>query len=191
MSTVEITTAHSKHQVPEKKLTSLGLYVTAQEAYEMWKADSENVHIIDVRTPEEYRFIGHAPMAKNIPLVFLDYQWNANKGDYSLTPNASFVARVKELFRADDKLAVVCRSGTRSALAVNMLAKAGFVNVYNIIDGSEGDKENDPASPSYGKRIKTGWKNSSLPWTEEVKLELVWLPTHEEVETLQNSLEDD
>jgi rhodanese-related sulfurtransferase len=38
----------------------------------------------------------------------------------------------------------MCRSGDHSALAVNALAKAGFVNVYNIIDGMEGDKMNDP-----------------------------------------------
>ena len=190
MAANEGTIIHQGMQVPQAKQTSLGLYVTAGEAYEMWKADSENVHILDVRTPEEYRFSGHAPMAKNIPLLFLDYEWNANKGDYNITPNVNFIARVKELFRPDDKLAVVCRSGTRSALAVNMLAKAGFVNAYNIIDGTEGDKENDPASPNYGKRIKNGWKNSALPWTEEVKPELVWLPSHEELETLQNSLEN-
>ena len=34
MSTVEISTPHSSHQVPEGKLTSLGLYLTAREAYE-------------------------------------------------------------------------------------------------------------------------------------------------------------
>ena len=39
MNTVEIKTPRSTHQVLEEKLTSLGLYVTALEAYEMWKAD--------------------------------------------------------------------------------------------------------------------------------------------------------
>ena len=31
------------HQVPEKKQTVLGLYVTAQEAYEMWEVDPDGV----------------------------------------------------------------------------------------------------------------------------------------------------
>ena len=44
---------------PENKQTTLGLYVTAAEAYQMWKVDPERVKIIDVRTPEEYAFIGH------------------------------------------------------------------------------------------------------------------------------------
>ena len=34
----------------------------------MWQADPEGVHILDVRTFEEYTFVGHLEMAKNIPL---------------------------------------------------------------------------------------------------------------------------
>ncbi len=46
--------------MPDAKLTSLGLYVTAAEAYEMWKADPEKVKVLDVRMVEEYVFLGHA-----------------------------------------------------------------------------------------------------------------------------------
>ena len=46
-------------QVPERKRTSLGLYVTSQEAYAMWSTEPERANIIDVRTPEEYLFVGH------------------------------------------------------------------------------------------------------------------------------------
>jgi len=60
MSTVEISTPHAKHQVLEEKLTSLGLYVTAQEAYEMWQADPGRIKVLDVRTFEEYVLSGHA-----------------------------------------------------------------------------------------------------------------------------------
>jgi rhodanese-related sulfurtransferase len=69
----------------------------------------------------------------------------------------------------------MCRSGGRSALAVNALAKAGFVNAYNIIDGMEGDKVDDPGSVYIGKRMKNGWKNSGSPWTYDVNPELIWL----------------
>ena len=51
MTNQEKSTPQSSHQVPEKKQTSLGLYVTAQEAYEMWKANPGTVNIVDVRTP--------------------------------------------------------------------------------------------------------------------------------------------
>ena len=57
-------------QVPETNKTSLGLYVTPQEAYAMWKADPGRINIIDVRTFEEYTFVGHLEMARNIPFVF-------------------------------------------------------------------------------------------------------------------------
>jgi len=54
-------------QLPQQKQTSLGLYVTAQEAYEMWKADPKRVKVLDVRMVEEYVFIGHAGDGKEYP----------------------------------------------------------------------------------------------------------------------------
>ena len=42
----------ARPQVPKGKETVLGLYVTAKEAYEMWKEDPEKVKIIDCRTTE-------------------------------------------------------------------------------------------------------------------------------------------
>jgi len=44
----------AKQALPRGKKTILGLYVTAKEAYEWWKAAPEKVKILDVRTPEEY-----------------------------------------------------------------------------------------------------------------------------------------
>ena len=66
--TAGTTSTAAEHQLPEGKQTTLGLYVTAQEAYEMWQAAPEKVTVIDVRTPEEFALIGHAEMAWNIPL---------------------------------------------------------------------------------------------------------------------------
>jgi rhodanese-related sulfurtransferase len=162
-------------QVPENKRTSLGHYVTAEEAYEMWRAKPDQVHIIDVRTPEEYVFVGHAAMARNIPLLFVKHQWNADINEFAVEPNPDFIDEAKRQFKPTDTLLVMCRSGDRSAIAVNALAKAGFVNVYNIIDGMEGDKVNDPGCAYHGKRMRNGWKNSGSPWTYDVNPELIWL----------------
>ena len=41
--------------------------------------------------------------------------------------NPDFIDHVKERFKPDDTILVMCRSGGRSAMAVNMLAKAGFM----------------------------------------------------------------
>ncbi len=141
----------------------------------MWSAEPERTNIIDVRTPEEYIFVGHAAMARNIPLLFIDYQWDVGKDEPVVRPNPDFVSRVKELFAPTDTLLVMCRSGGRSALAVNALAQAGFVNVFNIIDGMEGDKVDEPGSVFLGKRMKNGWKNSGSPWTYDCDPALLWL----------------
>jgi len=165
----------TNHQVPEKKQTVLGLYVTAQEAYEMWQVDPEGVKILDVRIPEEYLFVGHPEMARNIPLLFVKYGWDAEKRQPTVKPNPDFASAVMKAFAPGDTLLVMCRSGGRSALAVNGLAKAGFTKAYNIIDGFEGDKVDDPGSAYHGKRMRNGWKNSGSPWTYDVDPELLWL----------------
>ena len=188
MNSVEISTLHSKHHVLDDKLTSLGLYLTAQEAYEMWKADPERIKVLDVRTFEEYVLIGHAEMAANVPLAFPTYNWDAGKGNYTVVPNSDFIAHVSRRFNPEDTILVMCRSGGRSAMAVNALAKAGFTKVHNIIDGFEGDKVEDPESIHNGKRMRNGWKNSA-PWTYHLDAELVWLPSEGELDTLRDTLE--
>jgi rhodanese-related sulfurtransferase len=188
MSTVEISTPHAKHQVLEEKLTSLGLYVTAREAYDMWKADPERTKVLDVRTFEEYVLIGHAEMAANVPLAFPTYSWDANKGNYSVVGNKDFIEHVKARFKPDDTILVMCRSGGRSAMAANALVKAGFTKVHNIIDGFEGDKVDDPESTFHGMRMRNGWKNTA-PWTYHLDPQLVWLPSDVELDTLKQTLE--
>jgi rhodanese-related sulfurtransferase len=169
----------AQQQVPENKQTSLGLYVTAKEAYEKWQGDPENVKIIDVRTPEEYVFVGHPAMAWNVPLKFLAYQWDAEKNKPVMKSNPDFVAQVKRLVKPTDMILVTCRSGQRSGPAVNLLAEAGFRNVYSVIDGVEGDKVKDPENVFHGKRMKNGWKNSGLPWTYDLDPQLMFLQTKE------------
>ena len=176
MTTQKESTPQSSHQVPEGKQTSLGLYVTAKEAYERWKAEPERVNIVDVRTPEEYVFVGHPEMARNIPLVFVKHERDAHCNQFVMQPNPDFISRVKGLHTSTDTLLVMCRSGGRGAKAVNALAKAGFVNVYNVMDGMEGDRVDDPGSINHGKLMKNGWKNSGAPWTYDVNPELIGLP---------------
>ena len=101
-------------------------------------------------------------MARNIPLVFMRYQWDAEKDEPVVEPNAEFVAKVQARHAPTDTLLLICRSGGRSAWAVNFLAKAGFTNAYNVIDGTEGDKVDDPGSAYHGKRMRNGWKNSGI-----------------------------
>ena len=140
-----------KKELPSSKRTSLGLYLTAVDAFEQWKANPKSVRIIDVRTPDEFRQVGFPEMAMRIPLT--------------RSPK-EFVSRVKRIANPEETLFVICRSGNRSAAAVNMLAQAGFKKAYTIVDGFEGDRNTDRSSPEFGKRTVNGWKNAGLPWTK-------------------------
>jgi rhodanese-related sulfurtransferase len=156
-------------QIPEAKQTALGLYVTSAEAYEKWQAAPEKVTLLDVRTPEEFIFVGHPEKAWCIPLGFQSYRWDDLKGHYDLDVNSEFVAQVQERFPPGETLLLMCRSGGRSAMAVNLLAQAGYTDAWNITDGMEGDLDD-------GKRTKNGWKNAGVPWTYEIDPERMRLP---------------
>jgi rhodanese-related sulfurtransferase len=161
--------------LPEKKKTSLDLYANSQEAYAMWKASPEKVFILDVRTPHEYNFVGHPPMAYNFPSMFMSMEYDAKKKTYKMDANPNFVAEVQAQFRKDHTLLLICRSGGRSAKAVNLLAEAGFKNVYNVYDGFEGDKLKIEGSYFNGQRVVNGWKNSGNPWTYSGEKDLIYL----------------
>ena len=172
--------------VPKSNQTTLGLYVTPQEAYAMWQADPDGVTMLDVRSFEEYVFVGHPEMAKNVPLAFLKYERPAPGAapaaqapgplppGFSIEPNSEFIAAVKSACAAGDKILVLCGSGGRAGRAVDMLAKAGFTNVYNIVNGFEGELVTDRASADFGKSKPNGWKAVGLPWGRNINPDLMW-----------------
>ena len=162
-----------KPELIKEKQTTLGLYVTAKESYEMWKADPDKVSILDVRTQEEYLFVGHPEMAWNIPLALQSYVWDADKNEFPMTINPDFMKQIKAVYQPDDIILITCRSGGRSAMAVNALASVGFKNAYNITDGIEGDMVDDPESVFIGQRLKNGWKNSGIPYTFNIDPKLM------------------
>jgi len=169
--------APAESSLPKQKQTTLGLYVTAKEAYEMWQADKNKIKILDVRSVEEYIFVGHAAMAHNIPFQIFNYKMAVRNQGPLMKPNPNFIAEVGQRFKPSDKILVICRSGNRSAAAVNAMASAGFKVAYSVTDGFEGDRVKDASSSNYGKRLKNGWKNSGIPWTDTLNPELIWIPS--------------
>ena len=150
----------------KRKHTASGKYVTARQAYEMWKDDPGRVRILDCRTREEYLSLGHPTMAYSIPAHL------RTRGG-GLRDNHEFENRVRQRFSPADIILVICRAGYRSAGAVNRLSNAGFWNVYNVVDGFEGDGNHDAARSADGRRPASGWKNSGAPWTYDVNPELL------------------
>lgn len=100
-------------------LALIGQQLQASQGVDVKQAQSMNQQgalLLDVREPAEYAAI-HAPNAKLIPL-----------GEVGL--------RLKEIEAYKDKpIAVICRSGRRSAKAVALLQEAGFTQVSNVQGG--------------------------------------------------------
>jgi len=89
--------------------------LNAKQFYEMIQKE-KNVIILDVRTPQEYQEV-YISNAINIPVQILGQQLDKLKN-----------------FK-DKKILVYCRSGHRSAIASQILDRAGFKNVYNLKGG--------------------------------------------------------
>lgn len=170
MSTTAIAGDVDPGKLSKKKLTPQGLYLTAKETHKLVSAQDKTVLFIDVRTPAEVEFVG-APESidANIPYMLNDFtEWDAKKNRFKKIPNSNFTVLIEDALKAkglgkNDKIILMCRSGSRSAKAANLLYQAGYKNVYSVIEGFEGDKSK--VASTKGQRVINGWKNSGLPWT--------------------------
>jgi rhodanese-related sulfurtransferase len=109
--------------------------------------------LIDVRMEVEFQYVGHPPNAVNLPW----YDFPNYKPDVP-----AFLAAVEAL--AKDKtrpIVLLCRTGQRTVDADIALEKAGFSNVINVLDGFEGDLDDDQH-----RNTETGWRYCGLPWVQ-------------------------
>ncbi|HHE07372.1 MAG TPA: sulfurtransferase [Chlorobaculum parvum] len=162
--------------LPKKKQTIAGKYLSAKDAYEMVVKAPAKVLFLDVRTPAETLYVGIADQVDlNIPYMLNDYStWDAKKHRFQMSPNSAFTMKVAEALSAkgldkNDPVVVMCRSGSRSAKAANLLTEAGYTDVYSVYDGFEGDKDKQ------GHRTVNGWKNADLPWSYKLTKEKAYL----------------
>ena len=110
------------------------------------KNNSKSV-LLDVRTQEEWDDVGKPDGEKiGLKTYFLSIQF----GDERIF-NENFIQEFKNLAINQDKnILIICRSGTRSQFAAELLTKENYTCV-NISDGFEGNQEN------------IGWKKCNLP----------------------------
>ncbi|GJM04977.1 MAG: rhodanese-like domain-containing protein [marine bacterium B5-7] len=130
-----------------------------QEAHKILEQQN-NAVLVDVRSTMEYSFVGHPLDALHIPL----------KEPPSWDMQPEFVEKVRtslaERMPGNDQLTdvpvlMLCRSGQRSELAGEMLIKAGFTNVYNVLEGFEGDRDEKGH-----RNTVNGWRFHGLPWEQ-------------------------
>ncbi len=135
------------------------------DAVAAYRMSTLKVPIVDVRTVQEYQFVGHVPNAYNIP-AFIWGKWDKQKKSFNTEPNPDFVKQFASVF--PDKNApiiIMCRSGHRSGKAIKLLAQAGYTNLYQMWEGFEGIAVSDKELPTFGKKVVDGWKNRGLPYT--------------------------
>lgn len=162
----------SATEISAKKQTNAGLYLTAVEAADML-ADPD-ILFVDVRTRAEVSFVGLPTRANaNIPLMLMpkDAEYDPKKQTYKLQLNPDFIFAFESLladldYDEEAPIVLICRSGSRSAKAANMLHELGYKNIYSVIDGFEGDKVKE--GPHSGHREVNGWKNAGLGWSYSV-----------------------
>jgi len=120
--------------------------------------------LIDVRSTMEFLFVGHPKGA--IHIAWIDEpDWDVNK---------DFVKEVRKIMlggavkRGEDGKSIqsapvflICRSGVRSLDGGKELVKAGFTQVFNIIDGFEGPRDTNHHRGTLG-----GWRFHGLPWEQ-------------------------
>ena len=130
--------------------------ITPEEAWQLLDANPDAV-LVDVRTDAEWRFVGVpdlSPLSRDA--VFIE--WNRTDG----TRNAGFVDDLKAagITPGERPVVFLCRSGNRSIGAAEAATEAGIGPAYNILDGFEGNLDEQR------HRGGSGWKAVGLPWKQ-------------------------
>lgn len=132
--------------------------LTPPEAYELLKSNPSAV-LIDVRSSMEYLFVGHPKGSVHVAWI--------DEPDWKVQPN--FVAHVRQVMlgglscRAENctPIVLICRSGKRSQEAGETLVKDGFSEVYNVLEGFEGELDGQ-----HHRSTLEGWRFHGLPWEQ-------------------------
>ncbi len=128
------------------------------ESWELILSDPSSL-LIDVRSSMEFLMVGHPQGAINTPWI--------DEPDWE--PDPDFVKHVRNLLLGGvvcdeghcPPILLICRSGNRSHEAGQKLVDEGIANVFNIIDGFEGPRDDD-----HHRSTISGWRKDGLPWEQ-------------------------
>ena len=124
--------------------------VSPQLAWDLFSAGE--ALLVDVRTTEERKFVGHVPGSLHVA-------WASGT---NLTRNPRFARELEAKVGKDATVLLLCRSGKRSDLAADVAAKAGFTRVFNVLEGFEGEIDEQQHRGS-----SDGWRQHGLPWIQD------------------------
>ena len=124
--------------------------LTPEEAYKVWQL-APGAKLVDVRTRAEWDWVGRIPGATEIEL----------RSYPGMQPNPNFFDQLTNQLDKSLPVLFICRSGARSNQAAAMATDMDFAECYNILEGFEGDRDEN------GQRGKaSGWKAAGLPWVQ-------------------------
>ncbi|MCU7966847.1 MAG: rhodanese-like domain-containing protein [gamma proteobacterium symbiont of Bathyaustriella thionipta] len=132
--------------------------ISPQEAFQLLN-EKPNSLLIDVRSSMEFLFVGHPKGAIHIAWI--------DEPDWDINPH--FDTEIRKLVLGgvcgDDgqtpAIILICRSGNRSLEAGQLLLNSGLSNVYNIVEGFEGELNDEHQRSTLG-----GWRYHNLPWEQ-------------------------
>ena len=134
-------------------------HISAKKAWDLIQKEPK-VAFIDVRSDMEYLFIGHPSGSVNIPWI--------EEPNWEVNPH--FVRDVRKLVLGgvidspehhSVPVLLICRSGNRSDEAGKLLVENGFKRVYNIVQGFEGELDDN-----HQRNTIAGWRFDNLPWEQ-------------------------
>lgn len=123
--------------------------VTPREAWALVQARA--AVLIDVRTAEEFKFVGRVPGAVNVP-------WHGTERGAL----ARFFEGLRPYVLAARPLLLICRSGVRSHAAASAVHAKGIKRVYNVLEGFEGQIDQRRQRGHID-----GWRYHGLPWVQD------------------------
>ena len=147
MNTLEDILSQAKQRAHAKNLPYTG-ELTPDEAFQA--VEQGNMIIVDVRSSAELDLVWRVPDAIHV-------QWAFYPG---MVQNTQFADELQEAVKADKTLVFMCRTGGRSHNAAVVAKQLGYVNVYNMAQGFEGE-----ANANKQRTLINGWKHAGLPWT--------------------------
>ena len=140
----------NKKDLSVKNITSIECFNKLSEI--------SNSYLIDIRTKPEWEFTGVPDLSSlNKKTIFISWHMYPEMKINSLFENQINESNIEK----NDKLFLICRSGTRSYHAAEFLVSRGYSHCFNISDGFEGKK-----NTSSQRSAIDGWKYHNLPWKQ-------------------------
>lgn len=137
--------------------------INPQDAFQLLVKNEKSV-LVDVRTFEEFQFVGVVDSADfGDRMILLPWQILPQ-----MDVNPQFDEKLEDILKKlfgnaieEINLFFICKSGGRSNMAANYAKNLGYKNCYNIAYGFEGD-----LNQYYHRGQLNGWKAQNLPWRQ-------------------------